>query len=170
MDALILNSTWWFFVVLTVVPAIYMLLTKDVMRAAFALLACFLGVSGLYVFMQAYFLAVTQIMVYVGGILVLLIFGIMLSADRGDTFRIKTGVRSVFVGALLFIVIVSGMGYLALNTVWAKTEGAQIIIGNTQGLGVSLMTKYIVPFEIAGVLLLVALIAAVYISKDVKHD
>lgn len=170
MDLLLQHSAWWFFVALTVLPALYMLFTKDVMRAAFALLATFLGVAGLYVFTQAYFLAVTQIMVYVGGVLVLIIFGIMLSAERGSTFKIETGTRNVFVGLGVVLSVFLGLGYLALSTVWAHTTIQTLAVRKTMYLGVELMTKFILPFEIAGLLLLVALIAAVFISKDMQDD
>lgn len=170
MEQMIHNSAWWFFVALTVLPAIYMLLTKDVMRAAFALLATFLGVSGLYVFMQAYFLAVTQIMVYVGGVLVLIIFGVMLSAERGSTFKIKTGTRGVFLGLSIVAIVAGGLSYLSIGVEWAHSSILHLATRDTKYIGIELMTKFVVPFEIVGLLLLVALIAAVYVSKDLQDD
>ena len=74
------------------------------MRAAFALLATFLGVAGLYVFLQAYFIAVAQLMVYVGGILVLIIFGIMLSTGKGETFKVVTGIKNQLAGFSYFFI------------------------------------------------------------------
>lgn len=169
MDKLIYDIAWWFMVLLTVIPAIYICFTKDVMRAAFALLATFLGVAGLYVFLQAYFVAVTQIMVYVGGILVLILFGIMLSVQKGSTYKIITGVKNRLVGGLVAIITLGGLIYLFQNAEWEINTGIRSI-ESTEGLGFSILTEFILPFEIVGVILLIALIAATYISKESKHE
>ena len=63
-----------------------------------------------------------------------------------------------------------GLSYLALSTVWAHTTIQTLAVRKTMYLGVELMTKFILPFEIAGLLLLIALIAAVFISKDMQDD
>ncbi len=170
MSEVIMEITWWFFVVLAVVPTIYILLTKNVMRAAFALLATFLGVAGLYVFLQAYFIAVAQLMVYVGGILVLIIFGIMLSTGKGETFKVVSGIKNQFVGFVIFASIVAGVGFLIYEAEWGTRPIENFSLGKTEALGIGLMTKYILPFEIVGIILLIALVAAVYISKDLKNE
>ena len=170
MSELILKSTWWFFIALSVVPTLYILLTKNVMRAAFALLGTFLGLAGLYVFLQAYFIAVAQIMVYVGGILVLIIFGIMLSTGKGETFRVVSGIRNQFLGMTTLGTIVGGSGYLIYRADWQLEATENFSLGKTEALGIGLMTKYILPFEVVGIILLIALVAAVYISKDLKSE
>lgn len=170
MSEVVLKATWWFFVVLSVMPTLYILLTKNVMRAAFALLATFLGVAGLYVFLQAYFIAVAQLMVYVGGILVLIIFGIMLSTGKGETFKVVTGIKNQVAGIAIFSSIVAGLGYLIYKSDWETVPTDNFSLGKTEALGIGLMTKYILPFEVVGIILLIALIAAVYISKDLKNE
>ena len=79
---LIKQIIFFVFAVITVGGALFLLFTKNVFYAAFSLLLTLLGVSGLYVFAGADFLAVSQIMIYVGGILVLMIFGIMLTNNK----------------------------------------------------------------------------------------
>lgn len=170
MSELVLKTTWWFFVVLAVAPTIYILLTKNVMRAAFALLATFLGLAGLYVFLQAYFIAVAQLMVYVGGILVLIIFGIMLSTRKGTSFRVVTGLKNQLAGVAIFTSIVAGIGFLIQKAEWVTAPTDNFSLGKTEALGIGLMTKYILPFELVGIILLIALVAAVYISKDLKNE
>ena len=83
----ITRFTFIFFALLAIVGAAILLISQKVMYAAFGLLISFLGVAGIYVFAGADFLAVTQIMVYVGGILVLLIFGVMLVRDGEEDVK-----------------------------------------------------------------------------------
>ncbi|QJW88329.1 NADH-quinone oxidoreductase subunit J [Spirosoma taeanense] len=165
------------FTALTLGGALAVLLTRNVLYAAFFLLLTLLGVAGLFVLASADFLAVAQIMIYVGGVLVLVIFGVMLThkpelpaATSSQTpNRIpalnRAGSRSAWVVALL----VAGALFVALYTLLARSNfallnrpvGWQTTI-NT--VGRQLMTEYVVPFEIVGILLLAALIGATYLA------
>jgi NADH-quinone oxidoreductase subunit J len=158
----------------TIGGALYLLFTKNVLYAAFSLLFTLLGISGLYVFAGADFLAVSQIMIYVGGILVLMIFGIMLtnnkSFQRNNAQANKIIVKhhnrfwAVLVAFLLFL------GYLKI-ILEANFHilGQQMQKGSTVNqIGVNLMTDYVFAFEVIGILLLAALIGAVYIAKKEK--
>jgi NADH-quinone oxidoreductase subunit J len=125
------------FAFLTVISAAGVLLFRNVLYAAFSLLITFLGVAALYVLAGADLLAVVQIVIYVGGVLVLLIFGIMLmqrSAGQGPV----SGTGNRFIGLLA--------------------------AGTLPDIGLNLMTTSVLPFEVAGILLLVALIGAAYIA------
>ena len=79
-------AIWIFYVFVFIIIAASLLIifTRNVMHAVFSTMLVFLGIAGLYVLMQAEFIAATQIMVYVGGVLVLLIFGVMLTTRTGD--------------------------------------------------------------------------------------
>ncbi|MBO9638746.1 MAG: NADH-quinone oxidoreductase subunit J [Siphonobacter aquaeclarae] len=163
-----------FFVVLTLASAVFVLVSRNVLYSAFGLMVTFLGMSALYVFAGADFLAITQIMVYVGGILVLLVFGVMLtrkkeSKSTGLPSRILTGHRRTFWG-----VLVAGALFAVLSTVLSRARFQRVEAGHYEpiarkttihDLGTGLMTDYVFPFELAGILLLIALIGAAYLAS-----
>lgn len=174
------------FAALTIGGALAVLLTRNVLYAAFFLLLTLLGVAGLFVLASADFLAVAQIMIYVGGVLVLVIFGVMLThnpkqlADTNSQTpnRIlslnRSGGRMAWVVALL---LASGL-FVALYTMLARANFA--LMNRPVGwqstvttIGKQLMTEYVVPFEMAGILLLAALVGATYLAapslKSAKH-
>lgn len=151
--------------------AIFVALTKNVIYAAFALILCFLCLSGVYVFLGAEFIAIVQILVYVGGILVLLLFGVMLT-NRLKGQDLLTATRSKFFGFLLavalFLVLVKGI--ISANFVdaeWMQQEVSMKV--GLKGFGLNLMTEYVLAFELIGLLLLVALIGSVYIAGKGKE-
>ncbi|AUD05076.1 NADH-quinone oxidoreductase subunit J family protein [Spirosoma pollinicola] len=165
------------FSALTLVGALAVLLTRNVLYAAFFLLLTLFGVAGLFVLASADFLAIAQIMIYVGGVLVLVIFGIMLThkpdlpidINSQQPNRIasqnRVGVGAGWVIALL----VAGSLFIALYTLLARANF--ILLSRPVGwqstmntIGKQLMTEYVVPFEIAGILLLAALVGATYLA------
>ncbi len=160
------------FAALTLGAGIFILLTRNLMYAAFSLFLALLGVAALFVLAGADFLAVAQLMVYVGGILVLLIFGIMLTRvpDPEATSQTPNRVlvtlgRGFWGGAValalffvMFLMIVQANFTLVGDTLNSRST--------IRTLGVELMTTHLLPFEIAGILLLVALIGAAYLAMN----
>lgn len=169
------------FSALTLVGALAVLLTRNVLYAAFFLLLTLFGVAGLFVLASADFLAVAQIMIYVGGVLVLVIFGIMLThkpsvnENSQQPNRIvsqnRVGVVSSWVVALLVAGTLFGALCILLTranfTLLSRPVGWQSTI-NT--IGKQLMTEYVVPFEIAGILLLAALVGATYLAAPLTKS
>ena len=160
-------STYVFYVfaAITVGSASLVVLTSRLVYAVFALLFTFFGVAGLYIFLDAEFLAAAQVLIYVGGILILLLFGVMLTNRIYDLRLLAERVQ--FVPS----VIVVGAGFALLvaviyDTPWRVTE-AKSSSETTTEIGRLLMTDYLLPFEVVSVLLLAALIGAVVLaSKD----
>lgn len=162
------------FAALTIGGAIAMLLTRNVLYAAFFLLLTLLGVAALFVLAGADFLAIAQIMIYVGGVLVLVIFGVMLThkrepqaaTDSQQPNRILTLNRN-WVGVLLVAMPL----FLALYTLLTRTNFAimnqpsPVWRTTVDTIGKQLMTEYIVQFEIVGILLLAALVGATYLAS-----
>ncbi|TAE48672.1 MAG: hypothetical protein EAY69_04670 [Cytophagales bacterium] len=155
-----------FFGILILVASLYLFFTSNILYAALSLLFTFLGISALYALLGADFLAVTQVVVYVGGILVLLIFGIMLTHQSPNDIitekKQKIHKGSMLVGILCFGILVRNI-YL---TNWEKLPWIQKAQQNNEyiqsstipHLGTRLMTDYLLPFELVGILLLVILI------------
>ncbi len=151
------------FAVLTAVSGVLVAVLPNIVHAAVALLFTFFGVAGLYVFLSADFLAATQLLIYVGGILVLILFAVFLSrriksveASNPARFMIPAGIVSVLLGG--------GLIYAFTHTKWASTSVSSYG-PTTSRIGELFMTKYLLPFEVASVLLLAALIGAALLSR-----
>jgi NADH-quinone oxidoreductase subunit J len=157
---------FWAFAVLTVGSAAVVVLARSLIYSAFALLFTFFGVAGLYVLLGADFLAATQLLIYVGGILVLLLFGVMLTHRIYD-LDLKTGTTQflprLFVGVGLFVILAA----TAVRTEWATTSRPPA--PTTRSIGELFLGRYILPFEAASILLLVALVGAAMIVRRRKE-
>ncbi|MFM2377097.1 MAG: NAD(P)H-quinone oxidoreductase subunit 6 [Bacteroidota bacterium] len=154
------------FVLLTGGAALALALSRNVVHAAFLLFLALLGMAGLYVFAGAEFLAVSQVIVYVGGTLVVVIFGVMLTAKMRD-MKPQTEIVNLIPGAvlavalfsaLLFVIQDSGIG--AANPPAGNSGG-----DNVKTIGVATLTDYLLPFELVSVLLLTVLVGAAYLSR-----
>jgi len=148
------------FVLLTLGTALYVALGQNLIRAAFALFFSLTGIAGLYVLLGGDFIAMIQLMVYAGGIAVLLTFGAMLTHDVED----PNDSNPLFNGFLSFV---SGIGFFSLifyvltETTWPQ-KSTQFIEPTTNTIGKLLLTDYLLPFEVISFLLLIAMVGAVY--------
>lgn len=168
MEAII----FYIFTALTLLAGLFILVSRNLIYGAFALFLAFLGVAALYVLAGADFLAVSQIMIYVGGILVLLIFGIMLTQKReksDDSTRhnrvevpITRRIWGVLVGVGFFGLLVK----VILSSDFAMAGAEMSTKSTIRTIGVELMTSHLLPFEVAAILLLVALIGAAYLALN----
>ncbi len=155
---------FWFIALFTIVSALMVVLNNQLLYSAIALLFALFGIAGLYIYLWADFIAGVQLLVYIGGINVLIIFGIMLTnriaSVRLSQTNVQQGVASV-VSIWLFIVI-----FFAIS----KTSWHQVIAAEptstVREVGILLLTKYLLPFEAVSVLLLGALIGAAILSRE----
>lgn len=158
---------FWFFAILIVSSAIVVVSARNIIYSVFALLFTFFGVAGIYVILNADFLAITQIMIYIGGILVLLIFGVMLTS-RITGVDIKSGqtgkVQIVFAG-FISVVVVGLLIYLFATTRWNIVVTHKEISSSVSMIGNKMLTNYLLAFESASVLLLIAIIGAALIAR-----
>ncbi len=142
---------------------------RSVVRSAFALMATFTGVAGFFVLLNADFLAMAQILIYVGAILVLLLFGVMLTPpDLGERRLPRVLGALAAVGATFGWVGMQVAG--ALRTRPFPELTAEVDNGDRIGFGFLRYDGYVVAFELAAVVLTVALVAAVYIARRGKVD
>ncbi|MBK7107298.1 MAG: NADH-quinone oxidoreductase subunit J [Ignavibacteriae bacterium] len=158
---------FYLFAAITIVSAVIVVNARNIVHAAFSLLLTFFGVSGIYVLLGADFLAVVQIMVYVGGILILLLFGVMLTNKITDV-EIRSGsfqVLPAIIGLAAFAAILFGV---MTSTNW---KSQSFVIPNTTSfeLGKLLISEYVLVFELLGILLLIALIGAASIARRDKE-
>ena len=147
---------------------------RSVVRSAFALMATFTGVAGLFILLESDFLAMAQILIYVGGILVLILFGVMLTPPdltERKLPRVFTGLGLVGAGAAWVAFKVAATAQWATDS--APGDGRNMDKGSTaERIGVGFLDAdgYVIPFELAAVVLTVALVASVYIARRKRSD
>jgi NADH-quinone oxidoreductase subunit J len=156
---------FWVFSIVTVASAAVVVLSRTLIYSAFALLFTFFGVAGLYVLLGADFLAATQLLVYVGGILVLLLFGVMLTHKIYD-LDLKTETTQFAPGVIVAIGLFVILASTAVRTQWMGL--GRTPAPTTKAIGRLFLGQYLLPFEAASILLLVALMGAAMIVRRRK--
>jgi NADH-quinone oxidoreductase subunit J len=163
------DAIFYAFALMTVAGAGGCAFSRNIIYSAWSLLFAFMGVAGLYVFLGADFPAVAQVLIYVGGILVLILFAIMLTKQIGGDPALTNAHLALPVGAVLALVTVATLTYMAVNAPW-KVIAEPSYASTAQGLGVAFLTEYLLPFEVASVVLLAALVGSVVIArKEIKE-
>ncbi len=149
---------------LMVISALAVVLQRNIIYSALFLALSFLSVAGIYVILQAEFLAAIQILIYAGAVIILILFAIMLTqraqSSESNAFNGQAAVAGVV--AVAFFAV---LGTILIRTQWnvgleAPTQP------NTELLGQALFNQYVLPFEIASILLLVAMIGAIVIARE----
>jgi len=155
------------FATLSVIGALGCALSRNIVYSAFSLLATLFGVAALFAWLSADYLAITQLIVYVGGVLVLFLFAVMLTnkiTDSEDSNPLVNVTAALPVGLAMGALLVT----VAVQTPWevlAKTTSTE----TTSLVGNALLTEYLLPFEAASILILGALVGAVMMArKEVK--
>ncbi|MBC8216701.1 MAG: NADH-quinone oxidoreductase subunit J [Candidatus Marinimicrobia bacterium] len=157
---------FWVIAGITVLSAFIVVLNKNLIHSAVALLFTFFGVAGLYAFLWADFMAGAQVMIYIGGILVLIMFGIMLT-NKIQSVNISHSSMQKNAGAVVVVAILGLLIWMIQKTPW-KITTAEEPIQTTGQIGNLLMSEYLLPFEVASILLLAALIGAAMLSRKTK--
>jgi NADH-quinone oxidoreductase subunit J len=153
----------------TVAGAVGVAVSRNILYSALGLLLALLGAGSLYVFLAADFVAVTQLLVYVGGVLILILFAVMLT-NRITEVNVSNTSLSVFGGVLLFVSVAPVLLAVAVLTPWA-VQAVGPSVPTTATIGNGFLTKWLLPFEVASLVLLSTLIGAVVIArKEIKAD
>ena len=170
---------FWAFAAVTVVGAIGVVVMRQPIHSALFLLLSFLGVACLYVLASAELVAAVQILVYAGGIMILFLYTIMLvnvRRQRTERYLHRQAIPALGFG-FLFLLVVGGVIVNEARALAGKMPAADpkalattvvngvTVAGNTQAVGWMLYRDYFLPFEIASVFLLVAMIGAVVLGK-----
>jgi NADH-quinone oxidoreductase subunit J len=143
--------------------AIRVVTTKNVVHAALYLVVVLAGVAAQYILLAAEFIAVVQVLIYIGAVIVLFLFGIMLtrapmrgSSDLDNDQRWPAAIVSLFLAGVLGAILLDGYGD-------AKVEPDTVV--RSAAIGDSIFRDYVVPFEVISMLLLAALIGAIVIAR-----
>ncbi len=160
-------TLFYFFAAFTVGAALIVVLGRNIVRSAVALIFSFTGVASLYILLDAEFLAAAQVLIYVGGITILLLFAIML------TVRISSPGTAIFntqvwwsgaavLGILTLILLAAARGFVPQPV-------PPPLPNTTVSLGRALLTTYALPFEVVSILLLVGMVGAILLARKEKE-
>lgn len=155
---------FWFLTAMALSCALGVILSRNPVNSVLFLIATFFAISGHYILMNAQFLAVVNIIVYAGAIMVLFLFVIMLMNLNADTEPQKNRLiqfAGLISGGALFLVVLAALRTSTVNIL----EPSSTDIGLIKNLGKTLFTQFVLPFEISSVLFLSAMIGAVVIGK-----
>ena len=151
---------------LTALPSLVVVFSRNILHSAFALFFTFLGTSGLYFLLDAEFIGIVQVVVYIGGVSVLLLFAILLTKNV-DTIRntnTLSGFRMAFAG-LGGATLIGAFVYALRGASWHVDAAAPYPATTLNGLGDLLLGKYLLPFEVASILLLTVLVGSLVIAR-----
>jgi len=152
---------------MTFASAVAVVTMKNIFHSLLFLVLTFLGVAGIYLLLSADFLAAVQVLVYIGAITVLIMFALMLTSKLMAKRVSQTMEQWIVALPVTLGILVVLIRLVVLNPWGMKAAPA----GPTTGIiGISLMTKYLLPFELASIVLLVAVVGAILLAKEDKSD
>jgi NADH-quinone oxidoreductase subunit J len=156
--------TFYALALITVASALVTAFSRNIVHSAFALFGALAGVAGIYALLAADFLFIIQIFIYIGGILVVTIFAVMLTQGIAE---VNVSNRAVGILPALVTVALAGavMFYAIIRTSWYRAKPAPTT-PTTYGIGNAFLGPYVLPFEVASIVLLAALIGAIVISRQ----
>ncbi len=173
-NTLIVDIVFWVIAISTIVAAVAVVQLRDLFRAALFLIVSFVGVAGLFILMRAEFLAAVQILIYVGAISVLILFAIMMTRDVEEgspshSLRIPVGVlAALFAAAAIFVVVSTNWNTIDEAAFSPASEDAiaEVFSNTVPWIARLLLQDFVLTLEIAGVVLLAAMIGALALIRE----
>ncbi|HEY3117382.1 MAG TPA: NADH-quinone oxidoreductase subunit J [Chloroflexota bacterium] len=152
---------------LALAGALGLIIASDVFHDALFLVLTLGSVAGIFVILGADFLAVVQVLIYVGAIMILILFGIMLTPQLGNLPN-TGGPGQIAAGVIAAVAVLGTILAVITTATWPRASAAPIDLpaGTTSLLGTSLFNSFALPFEVASVLLLIAMIGALVIARE----
>lgn len=156
---------FWLIAAVIVASAIAVVTLKNIVHSALFLILTFVGTAAIYILLHADFLALVQVLVYAGAIAVLIVFAVMITM-REDVRQSNLFNKYKWIGALLSFGLFGLIGYLILASNFPIRN---VDTGSTiEGIAEIMLRHYVIPFEIAAILLLIAMVGAIILGKGVK--
>lgn len=157
---------FWIIAVITLGAALMMVMNKNIFHSALYMFVTFLGVAAIYVMLHADFLAAVQVLVYGGAITIFIAFGVMLT-QKGNMKQTNLFSKNAALAGLVSLALIVINAVMVITTDWKLSSAAppEETVGTIAEM---MLTRFVVPFEIVAILLLVALLGAVIIAKEVK--
>ena len=155
---------FYFLAFLIVASALAVVTLRNIFHCALFLILGLFSVAGIFVLLDAEFLAVVQVLIYVGAVSVLMIFAIMLTSRLAGR-EVQMSNEQTFIGAFMALVLIFGLVWSLANT-YFRVSSQKPVPHSTMQIGTLLMNNYVLPFEIVSVLLLAALIGAIVLARQ----
>jgi NADH-quinone oxidoreductase subunit J len=167
MDEPQVGVVFWILAFITLVSAFMVVSLRNIFHCALFLILCLFSVAGIFILLDAEFLAAAQVLIYVGAVSVLMIFAIMLTSNLADKKITQTNENA---GIAFFVCLIFGLSAIVLigNTKVWRYANDEPPTDNILTLGKYLMTQFVLPFEVVSVLLLAALIGAIVLARREK--
>jgi NADH-quinone oxidoreductase subunit J len=162
---LLVAGGFYTFAVAALAGAVGLIVARNVFHSALFLVVTLGSVAGVFVILGADFLAAVQILVYVGAVMILILFAVMLTPLRAPTPTLTSPGQAI-AGIAIAILVFGATAATLLTARWPHAGQAPINVPTTEAIGRSLLTTFVLPFEIASVLLLVAMIGAIVIARE----
>ena len=154
---------------LAMVSAAGVAFSRNIIYSSLALLGALLGAGGLYVFLNADYVAISQLLIYIGGVLVLILFAVMLTSKISDQKHSNPSV-GIMPGLVLLVALLGVMGYVATRSPWLNAGALFDAPQTSETVGNLFLREYLLPFEVSSLVLLATLIGAVVIArKEIKE-
>jgi NADH-quinone oxidoreductase subunit J len=143
--------------------------SRNIIYSALSLLGALLGIGALFIFLSADYVAVSQLLIYIGGVLVLVLFAVMLTSKIGDKAHTNPS-TGVLPGLGLTVVLIAVLGYVVTKSPWIVRPNAVGPSETARTMGDVFLKEYLLPFEVASLLLLATMIGAVVVArKEIKE-
>lgn len=166
-NSLVSDLVFYGLAAVIVFPALLMVFSRNLVHSALYLLVSFLGAAGIYLMLNAEFVAFLQVLIYGGAITVVILFAVMLTGIRVSTREEVFGGERAIAAVIVLLLFVLLATTLTLTS-WPVPESA-VQVREIDFLGKLLFTKYVFPFELASVVLLVALVGAILLARSAKE-
>src|SRR3954468_1226300 len=160
---------FWIFALMSALSAFGVVISRNIVRTAVCLLFTLIGVAGLYFLLNAEFLAAVQLVVYAGGTLILIIFGVMLTS-KSPFSRFEPKLTEVVIALTINLVLLIALVMGIMSTKFRLQPNVEMAQYPVDVLGQALLGDFLVPFELSSVLLLAVMIGAAYLAKGRRRD
>ena len=164
VDQASVGVAFWILSVVILVSGFMVVSLKNIFHCAIFLIFCLSGVAGIYILLNAEFLAAAQVLIYVGAVAVLMIFAIMLTSDLASRKIVQTNQNAMMAFFACLVFVLGAVVLIGLTHVWNYARET-LPAENVLTIGKLLMTRFMLPFEVVSVLLLAAMIGAIVLAR-----
>lgn len=159
------HVAFWAVSLVVIVSAVLAAFSRSIVQSAYSLFFTLLGMAGFYVLLGSDFLAITQVVVYVGGVLVLLMFGVLLTNRNVEQLHQDERAPYVIAGIAAAALFAFVLARVVLSASWGPQIEVAEFGPSSRGIGRGFLTTYVLPFEFSSVTLLICLIGAAYMAR-----
>lgn len=159
---------FFLFALMAITGGVFMLNLTKVIHMVLSIGLSFFGVAGLFVILQAEYLAFVQVLIYAGAITIMMAMGTMMTHHATASEVLKRKWHNFF--AIISAILIGGFFFYGLYTTNWPTEIGSVTDNNVMTIGEHLFTRYVIPFELASILLLVALVGAIVLAKKESDE